>query len=74
LVEQIREGLATGEGSNKKPYVFDINNWYDWNGYDHIYEGTVFIPLSTDVNNAWVAYDQGKQIDEGQARYNAEQQ
>ena len=37
-----------GEGG----FEFDEDNWYDWNGHDHYYKGTVFVPVKVDYFSA----------------------
>lgn len=41
------------DGKDKSgEFEFDEDNWYDWNGHDHYYKGTVFIPVKKDYFSA----------------------
>lgn len=43
LVKRIQKGLTDDD---KKPYTIDVDNWYDFNGHDDIYQGTVYMPIT----------------------------
>lgn len=43
LVKRIQKGLTDDD---KNPYTIDVNNWYDFNGHDDIYQGTVYMPIT----------------------------
>lgn len=43
LVKRIQKGL-TDDANN--PYTIDVDNWYDFNGHDDIYQGTVYMPIT----------------------------
>lgn len=43
LVKRIQKGL-TDDAEN--PYTIDVDNWYDFNGHDDIYQGTVYMPIT----------------------------
>lgn len=43
LVERIQKGLTDDD---KNPYTIDVDNWYDFNGHDDIYQGTVYMPIT----------------------------
>lgn len=43
LVKRIQKGLTDDA---KNPYTIDIDNWYDFNGHDDIYQGTVYMPIT----------------------------
>jgi hypothetical protein len=40
------------KGRSKEDRIdFDEDNWYDWNGHNTMYQGTIFIPMSNNVFN-----------------------
>lgn len=43
LVKRIQKGLTDDD---KNPYTIDVDNWYDFNGHDDIYQGTVYMPIT----------------------------
>lgn len=43
LVKRIQKGLTDDA---KNPYTIDVDNWYDFNGHDEIYQGTVYMPIT----------------------------
>lgn len=43
LVKRIQKGLTDDA---KNPYTIDVDNWYDFNGHDDIYQGTVYMPIT----------------------------
>lgn len=43
------QDILNGNKEGKDKEEFDENNWYDFNGHDTLYRGTVFVPLSTNV-------------------------
>lgn len=43
LVKRIQKGLTDDD---KNPYTIDVDNWYDFNGHDEIYQGTVYMPIT----------------------------
>lgn len=52
ITSQIRSANGWDSKESKKEFEFDEDNWYDWNGHDHYYEGTVFIPVKADYFSA----------------------
>lgn len=55
LVKLIETTLSTdNKGSN---YTIDVKNWYEWRdkGYEHIYKGNLYIPLSENENSSHFA-------------------
>lgn len=55
LKEQIERGLSTekADDKNKRNYKIDTESWFEssnpdtsWFSYDHVYKGSVYIPLS----------------------------
>lgn len=47
LYNVIRQTLSTKDSE----YKLDENNWYDWNGWDKLYSGNIFIPLNMNTIN-----------------------
>lgn len=43
-IDQMIELIKSGSSRDK--YQFDKNEWYDWNGHDSFYQGTLWIPLN----------------------------
>ena len=53
LYNVIRQTLSTKDSE----YKLDENNWYDWNGWDKLYSGNIFIPLNMNTINGMNADD-----------------
>lgn len=53
LYNVIRQILSTKDSE----YKLDENNWYDWNGWDKLYSGNIFIPLNMNTINGMNADD-----------------
>lgn len=51
ITEQIKK-LNGWDKDGEGGFDFDEDNWYDWNGHDHYYSGTVFVPVKTDYFSA----------------------
>lgn len=51
-IDQIINNIKTENNLDK--YDFDKNEWYDWNGHDSFYQGTLWIPLIVDYIGAEV--------------------
>ena len=50
----IEQALSTDD--NK--YSIDPDNWYDFNGHDNIYRGSIYIPITSNIHQAQTAEGQ----------------
>ena len=48
LYDIINQALYNKETGSQE---LDENNWYDWNGWDRIYSGNIFIPINMNIIN-----------------------
>lgn len=55
LVSKIEASLSTN--AKKDNYKIDVNNWYDFNGYDHIYKASMYIPITNNELQMVTAFD-----------------
>ena len=55
LVDKIQRALSTD--SNKSNYKIDVNNWYDINGHDRIYQASMYIPITNNELQMLTAFD-----------------
>lgn len=56
LVSSIERALSTD--SKQENYKIDVDNWYDWNGHNIIYEGSIYIPITSNQLQAATAAGQ----------------
>ena len=56
VIDNVAKGLSTGPEKNN--YTIDKNNWYDFNGHDDVYKGSIYIPLTTNKLAAVTAANQ----------------
>lgn len=66
VISMIEKALSTDD--NK--YTIDPDNWYDFNGHDNLYKGSIYIPITINEHQAQTAEGQklsqeGAQIEEG---------
>lgn len=55
LVEKMQRALSSdSKGQNFK---IDVNNWYDVNGYDKIYQASMYIPITNNELQMLTAFD-----------------
>lgn len=59
----IERALSTDKDQSN--YKIDIDNWYDWNGHDTVYKGSIYIPITSNQLKALTA--SGQHIKEGPA-------
>lgn len=59
----IERALSTDKDQNN--YKIDVDNWYDWNGHDTVYKGSIYIPITSNQLKALTA--SGQHITEGPA-------
>ena len=59
----IERALSTDKDQNN--YKIDVDNWYDWNGHDTVYKGSIYIPITSNQLKALTA--SGQHIKEGPA-------
>lgn len=52
--------------SDKDKYEIDVDNWYDWNGHDTVYKGSIYIPITSNQLKAVTA--SGQNVKEGAAQ------
>lgn len=56
LIKTLETALSTN--SDKDNYSIDVDNWYDWNGHNNIYQGTIYIPITHNQLQALTASGQ----------------
>ena len=54
IISMIEQALSTDD--NK--YSIDPDNWYDFNGHDNIYRGSIYIPITSNIHQAQTAEGQ----------------
>lgn len=59
----IERALSTDKDQSN--YKIDIDNWYDWNGHDIVYKGSIYIPITSNQLKALTA--SGQHVKEGPA-------
>lgn len=55
-IPMIEKALSTNNDQNN--YKIDVKNWYDWNGYNVIYKGSIYIPITNNQLQALTASGQ----------------
>lgn len=63
IIPIIEKTLSTDKDQSN--YKIDVNNWYDWNGHDTVYQGSIYIPITSNQLQALTAG--GQHIKEGPA-------
>lgn len=59
----IERALSTDKDQSN--YKIDVDNWYDWNGHDTVYKGSIYIPITSNQLKALTA--SGQHVKEGPA-------
>lgn len=59
----IERALSTDKDQSN--YKIDVDNWYDWNGHDTVYKGSIYIPITSNQLQALTA--SGQHVKEGPA-------
>lgn len=54
--EELEKMLSQGLSSEDNEYSVDIQNWWEYWGYDNVYKANVYIPLNINPNSAVNAY------------------
>lgn len=62
-IPMIEKALSTDKDQSN--YKIDVNNWYDWNGHDTVYKGSIYIPITSNQLQAMTA--SGQHVKEGPA-------
>lgn len=62
-IQMIERALSTDK--DQKNYKIDVDNWYDWNGHNSVYKGSIYIPITSNQLQALTAG--GQHIKEGPA-------
>lgn len=62
-IQMIEKALSTDKDQSN--YKIDVDNWYDLNGYNTVYKGSIYIPITNNQLQALTA--SGKSIKEGSA-------
>lgn len=62
-IQMIERALSTDK--DQKNYKIDVDNWYDWNGHNIVYKGSIYIPITSNQLQALTAG--GQHIKEGPA-------
>lgn len=59
----IERALSTDKDQSN--YKIDVDNWYDWDGHDTVYKGSIYIPITSNQLKALTA--SGQHVKEGPA-------
>lgn len=62
-ISMIERALSTDKDQSN--YKIDVDNWYDWNGHDTVYKGSIYIPITSNQLQALTA--SGQHVKEGPA-------
>lgn len=62
-IQIIERALSTDKDQSN--YKIDVDNWYDWNGHDIVYKGSIYIPITSNQLQALTA--SGQHVKEGPA-------
>lgn len=62
-IPMIEKALSTDKDQSN--YKIDVDNWYDWNGHDTVYKGSIYIPITSNQLQAMTA--SGQHVKEGPA-------
>lgn len=62
-IPMIEKALSTD--ADQSNYKIDTDNWYDWNGHDTVYKGSIYIPITSNQLQAMTAA--GQHVKEGPA-------
>lgn len=62
-IPMIEKALSTDKDQSN--YKIDVDNWYDWNGRDTVYKGSIYIPITSNQLQAMTA--SGQHVKEGPA-------
>lgn len=62
-IQMIEKALSTDKDQSN--YKIDVDNWYDLNGHNTVYKGSIYIPITNNQLQALTA--SGKSIKEGSA-------
>lgn len=63
VIPIIERALSTDKDQSN--YKIDVDNWYDWNGHDTVYKGSIYIPITSNQLQALTA--SGQHVKEGPA-------
>lgn len=62
-IPMIEKALSTDKDQSN--YKIDVDNWYDWNGHNTVYKGSIYIPITSNQLQAMTA--SGQHVKEGPA-------
>lgn len=62
-IPMIERALSTDKDQSN--YKIDVDNWYDWNGRNTVYKGSIYIPITSNQLQALTA--SGQHVKEGPA-------
>lgn len=62
-IQMIEKALSTDKDQSN--YKIDVDNWFDFNGHNTVYKGSIYIPITNNQLQALTA--SGKSIKEGSA-------
>lgn len=62
-IPMIERALSTDKDQSN--YKIDVDNWYDWNGHNTVYKGSIYIPITSNQLQALTA--SGQHVKEGPA-------
>lgn len=62
-IPMIERALSTDKDQSN--YRIDVDNWYDWNGHNTVYKGSIYIPITSNQLQALTA--SGQHVKEGPA-------
>lgn len=62
-IPMIERALSTDKDQSN--YKIDMDNWYDWNGHNTVYKGSIYIPITSNQLQALTA--SGQHVKEGPA-------
>lgn len=62
-IPMIERALSTDKDQSN--YKIDVDNWYDWNGHNTVYKGSIYIPITSNQLQALTA--SGQHVKEGLA-------
>lgn len=55
-IPMIERALSTDKDQSN--YKIDVDNWYDWNGHNTVYKGSIYIPITSNQLQALTASGQ----------------
>lgn len=62
-IPMIERALSTDKDQSN--YKIDVDNWYNWNGHNTVYKGSIYIPITSNQLQALTA--SGQHVKEGPA-------